>query len=67
MELEDREMEYKNLSYGSALGLLAGAGAGVVLWVFTGNIFGISAGAGLGLLVGVVVGVLLDHRGDGRP
>lgn len=60
-------MEYKNLSYGIAFGLLAGAGAGVVLWVFTGNIFGISAGAGLGLLVGVVIGVLLDHRGDGRP
>ena len=60
-------MEHKKLSYGITFGMLAGAGAGVVLWVFTGNLFGISAGAGLGLLAGVVIGALLDHRGDGQP
>ena len=60
-------MEHKKLSYGIAFGMLAGAGAGVVLWVFTGNLFAISAGAGLGLLVGVTIGALLDHRGDGQP
>ena len=59
-------MEHKNLSYGIAFGLLAGAGVGVVLWVFTGNIFGISAGAGLGLMAGVVTGVLLYHRAGRR-
>ena len=59
-------MEHKKLSYGITFGMLAGAGAGVVLWVFTGNLFAISAGAGLGLLAGVTIGALLDHRGDGR-
>ena len=60
-------MEHKKLSYGIAFGMLAGAGAGVVLWVFTGNLFASSAGAGLGLLAGVTIGALLDHRGDGQP
>ena len=60
-------MEHKKLSYGIAFGMLAGAGAGVAMWVFTGNLFGISIGAGLGLLAGAAVGALLDHRGDGRP
>ena len=60
-------MEHKNLGYGITFGMLAGAGAGVVLWVFTGNLFAISVGAGLGLLAGVTIGALLDHRGDGQP
>ena len=60
-------MEHKKLSYGITFGMLAGAGAGVVLWVFTGHLFAISAGAGLGLLAGVTIGALLDHRGDGQP
>ena len=60
-------MEHKKLSYGITFGMLAGAGAGVVLWVFTGNLFAISVGAGLGLLAGVTIGALLDHQGDGQP
>ena len=60
-------MEHKNLGYGITFGMLAGAGAGVVLWVFTGNLFGISVGAGLGLLAGAVIGALLDRRGNGQP
>ena len=60
-------MAHKNLGYGIAFGMLAGAGAGVALWVFTGNLFAISMGAGLGLLAGAGIGALLDQWGDGRP
>ena len=60
-------MEHKNLGYGVTFGMLAGAGVGVVLWIFTGNLFGIALGAGLGLLAGAVIGALLDQRGDGQP
>lgn len=57
-------MEQKNrfLSLGIALGLIAGAAAGVLVWIFTGWLFAISMGAGLGMLGGIVLGALLDSR-----
>ena len=45
-----------------SLGLIAGAAAGVLVWIFTGWLFAISMGAGLGMLAGIVTGALLDHR-----
>ena len=48
-----------------SLGLIAGAVAGVLVWIFTGWLFAISMGAGLGMLAGIVTGALLDHRHPG--
>ena len=56
-------MEQKNRFL--SLGLIAGAAAGVLVWIFTGWLFAISMGAGLGMLAGIVTGALLDHRHPG--
>lgn len=53
-------MEQKNRFL--SLGLIAGAAAGVLVWIFTGWLFAISMGAGLGMLGGIVLGALLDSR-----
>lgn len=53
-------MEQKNRFL--SLGLIAGAAAVVLVWIFTGWLFAISMGAGLGMLGGIVLGALLDSR-----
>ena len=59
-------MEHRYLAMLLPLGLAAGALIGVLIWIFTHNLFGISLGAGFGMLAGIVIGAAIDGRNNKR-
>ncbi len=53
---------HRYLTIGLLTGFIVGGCIGVLIWMFSQNLFAIPICAGVGMLVGTVTGTLIDYK-----